>query len=464
MDPVRNFAIVEVSTGYDNDDVAIVLQAGHGARLPAPVSDGAFNLTWWNAEYPNPADDPNVEIVRVTARSTDTLTITRAQEGTAASNKNSGALYKMALAPTKKTIDDLVTELATKLTKGGDSPGAQMSFGTNTNQHVEIRTNNTARGYFLANGGFYWGVNGVVIGNVSTVSGYFRVSKNSNPRAAYSTGMGQFAGDDGAGNHILIDVANTNPVIIFRHSGGTMQTPTATASGNFIGGIQAYGYDTSNFFLGGRLEFAASETWGTTAHGTAIWFYTTPNTTTTATAQMVLDSFGRLGIGDTSPIPKVEIAGSFNANTGLGAAVNQLLILRYSSATNGAGAGLGFAVTNTDDNMTALIVGHRIGGNGQGQLRFHTKQSTSAGSSFPPVFAMLIDEVGSVFIGGTAAAAHASALLEMSSTAKGFLPPRMTTAQKNAIGTPAEGLVVYDTDLHKLCVRVAAAWETITSS
>lgn len=56
-----------------------------------------------------------------------------------------------------------------------------------------------------------------------------------------------------------------------------------------------------------------------------------------------------------------------------------------------------------------------------------------------------------------------SALIRMESTTKGFLPPRMTTTQKNAIATPAAGLVVYDTTLNKLCVRTASAWETITS-
>jgi hypothetical protein len=60
-------------------------------------------------------------------------------------------------------------------------------------------------------------------------------------------------------------------------------------------------------------------------------------------------------------------------------------------------------------------------------------------------------------------AINASAILEGNSTTKGFLPPRMTTTQKNAIATPASGLVVYDTTLGKLCVRGAAAWETITS-
>jgi hypothetical protein len=56
----------------------------------------------------------------------------------------------------------------------------------------------------------------------------------------------------------------------------------------------------------------------------------------------------------------------------------------------------------------------------------------------------------------------ASAIFNVSSTTKGFLPPRMTTTQKNAISSPAAGLVVYDTTLNKLCVYTTA-WETITS-
>ena len=57
----------------------------------------------------------------------------------------------------------------------------------------------------------------------------------------------------------------------------------------------------------------------------------------------------------------------------------------------------------------------------------------------------------------------ASAVLEIVSTTGGVLFPRMTTTEKNAIVTPTAGLVVYDTTLGKLCVRTAAAWETITS-
>ena len=40
----------------------------------------------------------------------------------------------------------------------------------------------------------------------------------------------------------------------------------------------------------------------------------------------------------------------------------------------------------------------------------------------------------------------ASAKLEVNSTSQGFLPPRMTQAQMNAIASPAEGLIIYCTD------------------
>ncbi|MDX2171708.1 MAG: hypothetical protein SFY56_01220 [Bacteroidota bacterium] len=50
-----------------------------------------------------------------------------------------------------------------------------------------------------------------------------------------------------------------------------------------------------------------------------------------------------------------------------------------------------------------------------------------------------------VAINGTGAAPNASAMLDVASTTSGLLIPRMTTAQRTAIATPATGLVVYDT-------------------
>lgn len=51
-----------------------------------------------------------------------------------------------------------------------------------------------------------------------------------------------------------------------------------------------------------------------------------------------------------------------------------------------------------------------------------------------------------VGINATGATPNASAMLDIVSTSGGLLVPRMTNAQKNAIGTPADGLLVYQTD------------------
>lgn len=58
----------------------------------------------------------------------------------------------------------------------------------------------------------------------------------------------------------------------------------------------------------------------------------------------------------------------------------------------------------------------------------------------------------------------ASAILEMRSTNKGMLPPRMTTAQINAISGPTKGLMAYDTDLNCLKTYDGSKWECLGAS
>lgn len=112
---------------------------------------------------------------------------------------------------------------------------------------------------------------------------------------------------------------------------------------------------------------------------------------------------------------------------------------------------------------TAIIRGYVEGavssGNISGGVSIFTRNTTtSAGSSER----MRIDNVGNVGIGGTA---DADAILDLQSTNKGFLPPRMTTTQRNAIAAPIPaGLMVYNTTTNKLNFYNGAAWEAVTSS
>lgn len=115
--PVTNFGKVTVSTGYDAGATSIVLSTGHGSRLPSTFP---FPLSWWDAStYSDPADDPNREIVQVTARAGDTLTVVRGHEGTTASVKNvAGKTYKMVLGITKAMWDGLFTNSLSQSFRG----------------------------------------------------------------------------------------------------------------------------------------------------------------------------------------------------------------------------------------------------------------------------------------------------------------------------------------------------------
>ena len=48
-------------------------------------------------------------------------------------------------------------------------------------------------------------------------------------------------------------------------------------------------------------------------------------------------------------------------------------------------------------------------------------------------------------------------------TLPGLVMPSYTTTAKNALVSPAAGLVIFDSTLAKLCVYSGAAWQTITS-
>jgi uncharacterized protein (TIGR02145 family) len=53
---------------------------------------------------------------------------------------------------------------------------------------------------------------------------------------------------------------------------------------------------------------------------------------------------------------------------------------------------------------------------------------------------------------------NASAIIDVTSSSQGFLPPRMTTVQRNNITSPAQGLTIYNTDLKYLEVFNGVRW------
>ena len=72
-----------------------------------------------------------------------------------------------------------------------------------------------------------------------------------------------------------------------------------------------------------------------------------------------------------------------------------------------------------------------------------------------------INPNGSIGVG--TATQDASSLLDLTSTTRGFLPPRMTTAQRNAIAVPANSLFIYNTDTSHFNFWNGLTWQVIQS-
>ena len=157
---------------------------------------------------------------------------------------------------------------------------------------------------------------------------------------------------------------------------------------------------------------------------------------------------GSVGIGTTSPVGNLDVVSSGAGtstnlniqNTGGGAPIHNIWFGNLNSAS-GAGRYAGIRVNMSTDKMSLMMY------------------SSSLGTSTERV---TIDINGAVGIGTTSPAA--SSILDLTSTVRGFLPPRMTTTQKTAISTPATGLVVYDTTLSALNLYDGSSWASLQSS
>ena len=151
---------------------------------------------------------------------------------------------------------------------------------------------------------------------------------------------------------------------------------------------------------------------------------------------------------------------ALNANTtganniGIGSSALQAITTTSNNTAVGYSAG-SLITTGAKNTLLGCYNGN------QGGLDIRTTSNNivlSDGDGNPRIIA---NSVGDVGIGTVAP--NASAILDVQSTTKGVRMPNMTTVQKNAIVTPAAGLMVFDTTLSKLCVYTGAAWETITS-
>ena len=81
--------------------------------------------------------------------------------------------------------------------------------------------------------------------------------------------------------------------------------------------------------------------------------------------------------------------------------------------------------------------------------------------SFFSFFLSFINIFSQVKVGENPNNINPSAVLEAESTSKGFLPPRMTTAQRDAIQNPALGLQIFNLTTNCLEIYIAPNWQNV---
>jgi hypothetical protein len=202
-----------------------------------------------------------------------------------------------------------------------------------------------------------------------------------------------------------------------------LNNPDVNGLGTQIGftqGSTTYSQIISEYSSGWRTKFGAGVPTGTTAGDAGYFVFFTNNGSSSYAERMRIDSSGKVGIGTTSPSRLFNLKGSD--------------LWQKFEETSGSGR-LWLIGTGTETSF-----------------RFYDETAN--------LERMRIDSNGNVGIG---TAPNASAILDAQSTTKGVRMPNMTTTQKNAISSPAAGLMVFDTTLAKLCVYSGSAWQTITS-
>ena len=128
-----------------------------------------------------------------------------------------------------------------------------------------------------------------------------------------------------------------------------------------------------------------------------------------------------------------------------------------ANTTGGSNTGIGYNAGNiitTGSNNTFLGNNANAGANnlsnataiGNGAIVTSDNTIQLGNTSVTTVKTSGSISAGGKVIVGTSNAASTSAILEANSTTQGFLPPRMTRAQRNLIANPATGLIIFCSD------------------
>ncbi len=161
--------------------------------------------------------------------------------------------------------------------------------------------------------------------------------------------------------------------------------------------------------------------------------------------------------GDTGPQGTTGAAGTNGTNGSDGADGNGI----SSTVDNGDGT---FTITYTDNTTftTSDFTGPTGATGPQGTTGLLTNGTTAGNTPYWNGTQWVVNNSNihnnGAGVGIGTATPNASAKVEIASTTQGFLPPRMTTVQRDAITSPAAGLVIYNTTTNCLNFSVGSGW------
>ncbi|WP_400193789.1 beta strand repeat-containing protein [Hymenobacter sp. B81] len=184
------------------------------------------------------------------------------------------------------------------------------------------------------------------------------------------------------------------------------------------------------------------------------------------TAGLAISNAGNVGIGTTTPQQKLEVSGPAAPYTTISTA-GMLRLSRPGTLNqkwnNTVDLAVGSYATGVNS-QTRLDFNLGNGGNGNADQTVLTLQgngNVGIGTNSPGHKLEVNGNAavsGSVGIGTTTP--NSSAALDVSSTSKGLLPPRLSTTQRDAIAGPAAGLVIYNTTTNRLNTWNGTSWES----
>jgi len=136
---VTNNAFGTLNAGINSSATSIVLTAGQGARFPTLSAGDYFYATLIDTSN-------NLEIVKVTARSTDTMTVVRGQDNTTARAYSTNDRFE--LRPTAALFNEIATTAEAALPKAGGviASGGRIQF-QNSAGHTLYGIRGTSYGY-----------------------------------------------------------------------------------------------------------------------------------------------------------------------------------------------------------------------------------------------------------------------------------------------------------------------------